>query len=551
MTIENLTQSAIWQQLTAHQQAVAPLHMRDLFADNPERFEQFSLQAGELLLDYSKNRITAETLPLLLELARQANLESHRDAMFAGEAINNTEQRSVLHIALRNRSGRAINVGGRDVMPDVTAELDKMQAFSEQVRSGKWLGHTGKTITDVVNIGIGGSDLGPVMATAALKGYQHPRLNMHFISNVDGSHCADTLASIDPERVLFIVASKTFTTQETMTNARSARQWLLGHLQDEAAVARHFVAVSTNAPAVQEFGIGADNIFGFWDWVGGRYSLWSAVGLPIILAIGMDNFKALLQGAHDMDEHFRSAPLAQNMPVILALLGVWYRNFFKANNHAVLPYSQRLHRFAAYLQQLDMESNGKSTRRDGSAVACETGPIIWGEPGTNGQHAFYQLIHQGTELIPCDFLVAGISDIEGDSHHSILQANFLAQTEALMKGKNESEVRAELQAAGIVGEAQDKLAPHKVFEGNRPSNSIVYRQLTPATLGNLIALYEHKVFVQGVIWDINSFDQWGVELGKQLASVILPELEGAEPVSGHDSSTNGLANWIKSVAASN
>jgi glucose-6-phosphate isomerase len=424
-----------------------------------------------------------------------------------------------------------------------------MRAFSDQVRSGQWLGYSGKTITDIVNIGIGGSDLGPAMVSAALKAYHQPNLTMHFVSNVDGSHWADTLAGLDPERVLVIVASKTFTTQETMTNARSARQWLLNHFVDEAAVARHFVAVSTNAPAVTEFGIAADNIFGFWDWVGGRYSLWSAVGLPIVLAVGMDHFAELLDGAHRMDEHFRQAPLEQNMPVIMALIGVWYRNFFNASSQAVLPYSQRLHRFSAYLQQLDMESNGKSVRLDGSAVDYATGPIIWGEPGTNGQHAFYQLIHQGTELIPCDFIIAACSDSDGadDPHQAILIANFLAQSEALMKGKTEQEVRAELQAEGIVGAEQDQLAPHKVFAGNRPSNSLVYRQLTPQTLGSLIALYEHKVFTQGVIWNVNSFDQWGVELGKQLAKVILPELQQPGDISSHDASTNGLLNHIKGL----
>lgn len=544
--MENLTSSAIWQQLTAHQQQVAQLQLRDLFDSEPNRFNQYSLQVDELLLDYSKNLITDETFPLLLELARQSNLEARRDAMFSGEAINNTEQRSVLHTALRNDVNKPIVVNGSDVMPDVNAELEKMRAFSEQVRSGQWLGHSGKTITDIVNIGIGGSDLGPVMVSAALKSYHHPDLTMHFVSNVDGSHWTDTLTSLDPERVLIIVASKTFTTQETMTNARSARQWLLEHFEDQAAVARHFVAVSTNAEAVVEFGIAKDNIFGFWDWVGGRYSLWSAVGLPIVLAIGMDNFTELLAGAHSMDEHFRTAPLEKNMPVIMAMLGVWYRNFFNANTQAVLPYSQRLHRFSAYLQQLDMESNGKSVNREGVAVDYATGPIIWGEPGTNGQHAFYQLIHQGTELIPCDFLIAACSDVgENDPHHAILVANFLAQTEALMTGKTEQQVRGELTAAGITGAEQDALTPHKVFQGNRPSNSLVFNQLTPHTLGGLIALYEHKVFCQGVVWNVNSFDQWGVELGKQLASVILPELEQSGEVGSHDSSTNGLMNHIK------
>ncbi len=547
MALENLTKTQIWESLVAHQDTLSKVHMRDLFAENPNRFEQFSLQFGDLLLDYSKNRINSETLPLLIELARQSGLESRRDDMFSGEQINTTEQRAVLHTALRNLSGSPVKVDGKDVMPDVNRELEKMRHISDRIRCGEWLGYTGKPITDVVNIGIGGSDLGPAMVTAALKGYHHPTINVHFVSNVDGTHLADTLASLDPERVLFIVVSKSFTTQETVTNALSARQWLLNKHQDDAAVASHFIAVSTNLGAVEAFGIGRDNILGFWDWVGGRYSLWSVVGLSIAIAVGMDNFNALLNGAHRMDEHFRTAELEQNMPVILAMLGIWYRNFFATSSHAVLPYSQRLHRFAAYLQQLDMESNGKSTRKDGVGVDYSTGPILWGEPGTNGQHAFYQLMHQGTEIIPCDFLIAADSDIPDDVHHDMLLANFLAQTEALMKGKTEEEVREELEAAGIEGDQQDQLARHKVFEGNRPTNSIAFRQLTPETMGSLIALYEHKVFVQGVIWNINSFDQWGVELGKQLADVILPELQQADPVTSHDASTNGLINWVKGL----
>lgn len=548
MALDQLSKSPIWKALTAHHHEMAGVHMRDLFTDNPQRFEQFSLHWGDFLLDYSKNCIRQDTMDLLFDLARQADLDSWRDAMFTGESINSTEQRAVLHTALRNRSGSAVIVEGQDVMPDVNRELDKMRSISDQVRSGQWRGYTGKRITDVVNIGIGGSDLGPAMVTGALKAYQEPSLNLHFVSNVDRAHLQDTVASLDPERVLFIVVSKTFTTQETMTNARSARLWLLSHLNDEAAVAKHFIAVSTNSEAVLEFGVSSDNILGFWDWVGGRYSLWSTVGLPIALSVGMENFENLLTGAHRMDEHFRSAPLEQNMPVILALLGVWYRNFFAANSSAVLPYSQRLNRFSAFLQQLDMESNGKSTRRDGRSVDYATGPIIWGEPGTNGQHAFYQLIHQGTEMIPCDFLVAACSEIPGDEHHDILLANFIAQTEALMKGKTEVEARAELLAAGMSDSEQGQLLPHKVFPGNRPSNSIVFRQLDPETLGSLIALYEHKVFVQGVIWNINSFDQWGVELGKQLAGVVLPELKQAGLVSGHDASTNGLVNWIRGMS---
>lgn len=470
--------------------------------------------------------------------------------MFHGEAINSTEGRAVLHTALRNQSGKPVVVDGKDVMPDVNHELDKMRQISDDIRSGRWLGHTGKRISDVVNIGIGGSDLGPAMVTGALKAYHQRDLNVHFVSNVDSAHLLDTVASLDPERVLFIIVSKTFTTQETMANAQSARRWLLQHINDTAAVAKHFVAVSTNANAVLEFGIARDNILGFWDWVGGRYSLWSTVGLPIALAIGIENFEGLLSGAYQMDEHFRTAPLEQNMPVILALLGIWYRNFVGASSYAVLPYSQRLNRLSAYLQQLDMESNGKSTRKNGEPVDYDTGPIIWGEPGTNGQHAFYQLIHQGTEIIPCDFLIAAQGDQPNDEHHDILTANFIAQTEALMRGKTEAEARAELLAADMDVEQQDQLAPHKVFPGNRPSNSILFRKLTPETLGSLIALYEHKVFVQGVIWNINSFDQWGVELGKQLAGVILPKLKQAEPVTGHDASTNGLANWVREMGSS-
>lgn len=548
MAIADLTNSPVWRSLIEHQCSSANLKMRELFADNPDRFEHFSLQAGELLLDYSKNRITSETLPLLFKLARQADLESRRDAMFNGDSINITEQREVLHTALRNNSGRPIHVDGMNIMPDIHRELDKVRRFSDQLRSGQWLGYSGKAISHVVNIGIGGSDLGPAMVTEALKSYHQPGLAVHFVSNVDGSHLADTLRAIDPETVLFIVASKTFTTQETMTNAHSARRWLSDKLGEEA-VSRHFVAVSTNADAVQAFGISQHNIFGFWDWVGGRYSLWSSVGLAIALAIGMDNFCSLLDGARQMDEHFVEAPLEQNMPVVLALLGIWYRNFYHASSHAVLPYCQRLHRLPAYLQQLDMESNGKSTRLDGAVVNYDTGPIIWGEPGTNGQHAFYQLIHQGTELIPCDFIMAAIGDEGTPDHHKKLLANFFAQTEALMKGKTEGEVRGELEAAGIRGESQDQLAPHKVFAGNKPSNTILFPRLTPAVLGSLIALYEHKVFVQGVIWNINSFDQWGVELGKQLAGVVLEELDQTSRVSSHDASTNALINRVRDLRA--
>lgn len=541
-----ITASPAWQALEAHASTVRGLHLRELFAADPERFARFSAKLGDLLLDYSKHRITRETLGHLLALARQADVESWRDRMFAGEKINTTENRAVLHVALRNRSGRPIPVDGADVMPGVTAVLERMRAFSERVRNGDWKGATGQTITDVVNIGIGGSDLGPLMACEALKPYQRLDLRPHFVSNVDAAHLTHTLARLDPARTLFIVASKTFTTQETMTNAASARAWLTGALGEDA-VAMHFVAVSTNAAEVSRFGIDTANMFEFWDWVGGRYSLWSAIGLPIVLAIGYDRFVEMLEGAHEMDEHFRSAPLEQNLPVIMGLLGVWYRNFLGASTLALLPYDQHLHRFAAYFQQGDMESNGKSVRRDGVRVDYSTGPIIWGEPGTNGQHAFFQLLHQGTELIPADFLAAAQSQTDVGDHHDKLIANFLAQTEALAFGKTESEVRAELERRGLSGEALEALLPHKVFEGNRPTTSILYRRLTPHRLGTLIALYEHKIFVQGVIWGINSYDQWGVELGKELASRILPELKDETPVTSHDSSTNGLIHHLKQL----
>jgi glucose-6-phosphate isomerase len=527
------------------------VHLRELFAAEPDRFARFSLRAGDLLLDYSKNRVTEETIGLLLDLAREGELEAWRARMFAGDRINTTENRAVLHVALRNRTNRPIVVDGRDVMADVNAVLAKMREFSEQVRGGAWRGHTGEAVSDVVNIGIGGSDLGPLMVCEALRPYQRPDLRPHFVSNVDGADLLDTLAGLDPARTLFVVASKTFTTQETMTNAASARLWLVERLGDETAIAKHFVAVSTNAEAVAAFGIDRANMFAFWDWVGGRYSLWSAIGLPIALAVGFERFEELLAGGHAMDEHFRTAPLERNMPVILGLLGIWYRDFVGACSHAVLPYDQHLHRLPAYLQQADMESNGKSTRRDGQRVDYATGPIIWGEAGTNGQHAFYQLIHQGTELIPADFLAAAESLTPLGDHHDKLLANFFAQTEALAFGKTAEEVRAELEADGLAGAALEALLPHKVFEGNRPTSSILYRRLDPATLGKLIALYEHKIFTQGVLWGINSFDQWGVELGKQLAKVILPQLAGSEPIGSHDSSTNGLINHMKALRAGN
>ena len=541
-----LTQSAAYRALQKHYDQIAPKHMRDLFRDDPSRFDKFSLRVNDILLDYSKNRITSQTMRLLFDLARQAEVQKWRDRMFAGEKINFTEKRAVLHVALRNRSNRPILVDGQDVMPAVNAVLDHMRNFTAAVRGGTWKGYTGKRITDVVNIGIGGSDLGPVMVTEALRPYGSDALRAHFVSNVDGTQIVETLKGLSPATTLFVIASKTFTTQETLTNAHTAKDWFLAQAKDPAAVAKHFVALSTNAKEVAKFGIDTQNMFEFWDWVGGRYSLWSAIGLSIALFIGMENFQQLLEGAFAMDEHFRTAELDQNMPVILGLLGIWYIDFFGAATHALLPYDQYLHRFAAYFQQGDMESNGKSIDRDGQRVDYGTGPVVWGEPGTNGQHAFYQLIHQGTRLIPADFLAPIQSQNPIGRNHAILLSNFFAQTEALMKGKTEPEVRAELSASGLKGAELEKLIPHKVFEGNRPTNSIMFQKLTPATLGSLIALYEHKIFVQGIIWQINSFDQWGVELGKQLAQKILPELEGAGKVTGHDTSTNGLINFYKS-----
>jgi glucose-6-phosphate isomerase len=534
-----------WKKLEHHHKAIAPIHMRDLFAKDPKRFATFSLRLGDLLLDYSKNRITAETMTLLQSLAREAGVEAMRDKMFAGEPINLTEGRAVLHTALRNFSSRPVLVAGKDVMPEVHAALDHMRDFSESVRSGAWKGYTGKAIRAIVNIGIGGSDLGPVMVTEALRPYLREDLALHFVSNVDGSHIAEVLKRVDPQTTLFLVASKTFTTQETMANAHSARAWFLGHANDEAHIAKHFVALSTNAKEVSKFGIATDNMFVFWDWVGGRYSLWSSIGLSIALGIGFDNFRALLQGAHEMDEHFRTAPLEKNLPATLALLGVWYNNFFGAETHAILPYDQYLLRFPAYFQQGDMESNGKRVTRDGKVVDYQTGPVIWGEPGTNGQHAFYQLLHQGTKLVPSDFLASVDTHNPIGEHHTLLLANFLAQTEALMTGKTEAEARAELDAAGMKGDAVAALLPHKVFPGNRPTNSLLYQKLDPRTLGKLIALYEHKIFVQGIVWNVNSFDQWGVELGKKLASAILPELRATGDVTSHDASTNSLINEIK------
>ena len=545
--MSQLITSPAWQALQAHRQEMEGVTMRMLFRQDPERFARFSLNLDDILFDYSKNRITAKTMTLLLALANQANLAGAIEATFNGQKINNTEDRAVLHIALRNRSNRPILVDGVNVMADVNRVLAKVRDFSEKVRGGTWHGYTGKPITDIVNVGIGGSDLGPKMVTMALKPYTRADLRSHFVSNVDGTDMAETLKGLDPQTTLFLIASKTFTTQETMTNAHSARNWFLAHAHDESAVAKHFVALSTNEKAVTAFGIDRANMFEFWDWVGGRYSLWSAIGLSIVLAIGMDNFEELLAGAHRVDEYFRTTPFAQNIPVIMGLLGIWYNNFWDAQSQAILPYDEYLSRFPAYFQQGDMESNGKSVTKAGTGVDYSTGPILWGEPGTNGQHAFYQLIHQGTKLIPCDFLAAAQSHNPVGNHHPILLANFFAQTEALMQGKSADEVRTELTKSGVSGAELERLVPAKTFAGNRPSNSFLYRQLTPHTLGSLIALYEHKIFTQGVIWNINSFDQMGVELGKQLAKAIEPELAGTEAVQSHDSSTNGLINYYKAL----
>lgn len=540
-----------WQALDAHYAAMADVHMRDLFAADPGRAERFSLTLEDrLLVDYSKHRITGETKQRLLALASEAGVESRRDAMFAGERINTTEGRAVLHVALRG--DRPMFVDGKDVMPAVREVLERVRRFSDAVRSGEWRGYTGQQITDVVNIGIGGSDLGPVMVTEALRPYWQPGLHVHFVSNIDGTDLTETLKGLAPETTLFIVASKTFTTQETLTNARSARTWLVRTLGEES-VGRHFVALSssTQSDRVQAFGIAPENMFGFWSWVGGRYSLWSAIGTSIAVAIGFERFEQLLAGARAMDEHFRTAPMAANAPVVLAMLGVWYANFFGAETRAVLPYDQHLHRLPAYLQQADMESNGKSVTQGGQAVEYATGPIVFGEPGTNGQHSFYQLIHQGTHLIPADFIAPAQTHNPlpapdaGSDHHAILLSNFFAQTEALMLGKTEAEARAELEASGLPADAVAALLPHKVFAGNRPTTSILARRFDAYTLGMLVALYEHQIFVQGVIWDVNSYDQWGVELGKQLASRILPELAGDRPSEGHDSSTNALINRYK------
>ncbi len=541
----NPTQTAAWQALQKHFDEMKDVTIADLFAKDGDRFSKFSATFGDqMLVDYSKNRITEETLAKLQDLAKECDLAGAIKSMFSGEKINRTENRAVLHVALRNRSNTPILVDGKDVMPEVNAVLEKMKTFSEAIISGEWKGYTGKAITDVVNIGIGGSDLGPYMVTEALRPYKN-HLNMHFVSNVDGTHIAEVLKKVNPETTLFLVASKTFTTQETMTNAHSARDWFLKAAGDEKHVAKHFAALSTNAKAVGEFGIDTANMFEFWDWVGGRYSLWSAIGLSIVLSIGFDNFVELLSGAHAMDKHFSTTPAEKNLPVLLALIGIWYNNFFGAETEAILPYDQYMHRFAAYFQQGNMESNGKYVDRNGNVVDYQTGPIIWGEPGTNGQHAFYQLIHQGTKMVPCDFIAPAITHNPLSDHHLKLLSNFFAQTEALAFGKSREVVEQEYRDQGKDPATLDYVVPFKVFEGNRPTNSILLREITPFSLGALIALYEHKIFTQGVILNIFTFDQWGVELGKQLANRILPELKDDKEISSHDSSTNGLINRYK------
>ncbi|WP_411993441.1 glucose-6-phosphate isomerase [Agarivorans sp. DSG3-1] len=542
----NPTTTQAWKALQAHFETQKEVQLSELFAADSDRFNRFSVSFNEqILLDYSKNFITEDTMQQLLALAKETKLDSAIKAMFSGEKINQTEGRAVLHTALRNRSNTPVMVDGEDVMPGVNAVLEKMKGFCAKIHSGEWKGYTGKSIISIVNIGIGGSDLGPVMITEALGAYKLEHITTHFVSNVDGTHIAETLKQVDPETTLFLVASKTFTTQETMTNAHSARDWFLAAASDEAHVAKHFAALSTNGKAVAEFGIDTDNMFEFWDWVGGRYSSWSAIGLSVALTVGFDNFIELLDGAHAMDKHFAETELEQNLPVILALLGIWYNNFYGAESVSILPYDQYMHRFAAYFQQGDMESNGKNVDRNGNPVDYQTGPIIWGEPGTNGQHAFYQLIHQGTKLIPCDFIAPAQTYNPLSDHHSKLMSNFFAQTEALAFGKSRETVEAELVAAGKSAAEVAELAPFKVFTGNKPTNSILVKKITPYSLGAMVAMYEHKIFVQGIIWNIFSFDQWGVELGKQLANQILPELKDGESVDSHDSSTNGLINAFK------
>ena len=541
------SQLPAWQALQEHQSEIARMHMRDLFSADPQRFDRYSLRLDDILFDYSKNLITDATLGYLFDLARQAGLAEKIEAMFRGDKINVTENRAVLHTALRNRSNRPVMVDGVDVMPGVNRILQQMRHFSDAVRSQEWRGYTGKPITALVHIGIGGSDLGPKMVVTGLTPYCLPELQVHFVSNVDEADLLEDIRNLDPETTLFIVASKTFTTQETMANALSAREWFMAKVKDKDAVAKHFVAVSTNAEKVEAFGIETKNMFEFWDWVGGRYSLWSAIGLPIAVAVGMDNFEQLLAGAHKVDEHFRTAPFERNIPVIMGMLGIWHNNFFGAQTQAILPYDQYLDFLADYLQQADMESNGKCVDIEGKQVDYDTGPVIFGQAGTNGQHAFYQLIHQGSKLVPCDFLAAANSHHKLAGHHEALISNFIAQTEALMRGKTTEEARSELVAEGLSEGQLDKLAMAKTFPGNKPSNSFLYRSLNPETLGALIALYEHKVFVQGAIWNINSFDQMGVELGKQLAKTVLKDMKDEDSVSSHDSSTNGLLNYFKSL----
>lgn len=542
----NPSHTKAWRQLAFHYKTARNWQMKSLFDENPNRFNQFSLHFEDILVDYSKNIINDKTLNLLLKLAKECDLKSAIDAMFSGEAINETENRAVMHTALRYRGNQPVKVSGKDVLPEVKAELNKMEKFCRKVISGAWKGYTGKAITDIVNIGIGGSDLGPVMVTEALKPYAN-HLKVHFVSNVDATHIAEVLKKINQETTLFLIASKTFTTQETMANAHTARTAFLAEAMLDSHIEKHFVALSTNKTAVTAFGIDPDNMFEFWDWVGGRYSLTSVIGLSIALYIGFDHFKQLLEGCYAMDRHFQKTPFQKNIPVLLAMIGVWYNNFFGAATEAILPYDQYLHRFAAYFQQGNMESNGKSVDRNGQAVNYATGPVIWGEPGTNGQHAFYQLIHQGTQMIPCDFLAPAISHNPIGDHHTLLLSNFFAQTQALMLGKTKEQVIAEFEKSGKSPASYEKIVPFKVFKGNRPTNSILFRQLTPRTLGSLIAMYEHKIFVQGIIWNIFSFDQWGVELGKQLANNILPVLKTEEVVAQFDSSTNGLINAWKEL----
>lgn len=547
--MSQINQSPIWQALNQHKKDIESISLREMFKSDPERFNQFHIQFNDLLLDYSKHHISKETISLLVKLAKEVDVESWRDRMFEGEKINSTEHRAVLHTALRNQNETPIMSDGEDVMPKVKKVLKKMRRFSEEVRSGQWKGFTGKAITSVINIGIGGSDLGPVMVCQALKPYGSKTITPYFVSNVDGADLSQALEKCNPETTLFIVASKTFTTQETMTNAFSARDWFLKAAKDNQHIKKHFVALSTNQHVVSQFGIDTENMFEFWDWVGGRYSLWSAIGLSIALYIGMDSFEELLKGGFEMDEHFKTAPIEQNIPMMMGLLGVWNINFFNFPTHAILAYDQGLSKLAPYLQQADMESNGKFINRDGERINFHTGPVLWGEVGTNGQHAFYQLLHQGTEIVPADFMIPIESHYaigkDGDEHHKILLANFIAQTQSLMLGKTYDEARAEIEKQGFEGEDIESFIPQKTFEGNRPTSSILFQKLTPKTLGQLIAMYEHKIFTQGIIWNINSFDQWGVEYGKQIAKQVLPKLSEKTPTHDFDSSTNGLINYIK------